>query len=104
MGVIVALKDGLRELVVSAGMQVVEALLEDDREKLCGPKKKQQIDREAYRYGYDQGQLVMGGRKVSVAKPRVRRVAGGEVTLPTWDAFRHADPLNERVVEQVQRA
>lgn len=101
MEVIVALKDGLRELVVSSGMQVLEALLEDDREKLCGPKKKQQLEREAYRYGYDQGQLVMGGRKVSVAKPRVRRVAGGEVTLPTWDAFRRTDPLNERVVEQM---
>lgn len=101
MEVIVALKDGLRELVVSSGMQVLEALLEDDREKLCGPKRKQQSEREAYRYGYDQGQLVMGGRKVSVAKPRVRGVHGGEVMLPTWEAFRSADPLNERVVEQM---
>lgn len=101
MEVIVALKDGLRELVVSSGMQVLEALLEDDREKLCGPKKKPQIEREAYRYGYDQGQLVMGGRKVSVAKPRVRRVHGGEVPLPMWEAFRGTDPLNERVVEQM---
>ncbi|HUP50387.1 MAG TPA: IS256 family transposase [Thermoanaerobaculia bacterium] len=101
MDVIVALKDGLRELVVSSGMQVLEALLEDDREKLCGPRKKPQVEREAYRYGYDQGQLVMGGRKVSVAKPRVRRVAGGEVTLPAWEAFRGIDPLNERVVEQM---
>lgn len=99
--VVVALKDGLRELVVSSGMQVLEALLEDDREKLCGPKRKQQVEREAYRYGYDHGQLVMGGRKVSVAKPRVRGVNGGEVALPAWEAFRDTDPLNERVVEQM---
>lgn len=99
--VIVALKDGLRELVVSSGMQVLEALLEGDRETLCGPHKKPQIEREAYRHGYDHGQLVMGGRKVSVAKPRVRRVGGGEVALPTWEAFRETDPLNERVVEQM---
>lgn len=101
MEVVVALKDGLRELVVSSGMQVLEALLEDDREKLCGPRKKQQIEREAYRYGYDHGQLVMGGRKVSVPKPRVRGVDGGEVKLPTWEAFRDTDPLDERVVEQM---
>lgn len=101
VGVIAALKDGLRELVVSSGMQVLEALLEDDREKLCGPKRKQQLDREAYRYGHDQGQLVMGGRKVSVVKPRVRGVAGGEVRLQTWEAFRETDPLDERVVEQM---
>ncbi|HWK31268.1 MAG TPA: IS256 family transposase [Terriglobales bacterium] len=101
VSVIAALKDGLRELVVSSGMQVLEALLEDDREKLCGPKKKQQFEREAYRYGHDHGQLVMGGRKVSVEKPRVRGVAGGEVRLPTWEAFRQSDPLDERVVEQM---
>lgn len=101
VSVIAALKDGLRELIVSSGMQVLEALLEDDREKLCGPKKKQQIERKAYRYGYDHGQLVMGGRKVSVVKPRVRCVAGGEVRLPTWEAFRQSDPLDERVVEQL---
>ena len=35
--VIVGLKDGLRELVVSSGMQVLEKLLEDDRQQLCGP-------------------------------------------------------------------
>lgn len=99
--VIVALKDGLRELVVSSGMQVLDALLEADREKICGPNKKPHPNREAYRYGYDQGHLVMGGRKVSVEKPRVRRLAGGEVTLPTWEAFRRTDPLNERVVEQM---
>ena len=33
-------------------------------------------------------------------KPRVRRVGGGEVVLPTWDAFRRTDPLEERVIEQ----
>lgn len=98
--VIVALKDGLRDLVVTSGMQVLEALLEQDREMLCGPKRKQQSEREAYRYGYDHGQLVMGGRKVAVSKPRVRRVGGGEVVLPTWDAFRRTDPLEERVIEQ----
>lgn len=101
VSVIVALKDGLRELVVSSGMQVLTALLEEDRERLCGPKRRWQLDRQAYRYGYDQGQLVMGGRKVSVSKPRVRGVAGGEVTLPSWEAFRQTDPLDERVVEQM---
>ncbi len=86
--VIVALKDGLRELVVSSGMQVLEALLEQDRTNLCGPAKKKQTERKAYRYGYDQGQLVMGGRKVAVAKPRVRSIAGEERSLPSWEAFR----------------
>ncbi len=101
MEVVVGLKDGLRELVVCSGMQVLEKLLEDDRHQLCGPPKKKQADREAYRYGHDSGQLVMGGRKVSLSKPRVRSVGGGELQLPSWEAFRRTDPLSERVIEQI---
>ena len=76
--VVVGLRDGLRELVMSSGMQVLEKLLEDGRQQMCGPAKKKQSDRQAYRYGHDKGQLVMGGRKVSLAKPRVRSVEGEE--------------------------
>ena len=44
-------------------MQVLEALLEQDREELCRPKRKHHLDREAYRYGYDQGSWSwQGGR------------------------------------------
>ncbi len=99
--VIVGLKDGLRELVVSSGMQVIEKLLEDEREQLCGPAKKKQADRQAYRYGHDSGQLVMGSRKISLPKPRVRSVVGRELQLPSWETFRGTDPLSERVIEQI---
>jgi hypothetical protein len=33
-------KQGLLDLVVSTGLQVFEAMLEQDREALCGPKWK----------------------------------------------------------------
>lgn len=99
--VIVSLRDGLRELVVSSGLQVLKALLEEDRQRLCGPARKKQQDRTAYRYGYDSGQLVMGGRKLAMEKPRVRSVNGEEVTLPSWEEFQRMDPLDQRVVEQI---
>ena len=43
---------------------------------------------------------MLGGRKVAVRRPRVRR-AGQEVSLPTVQAFTNTDPLNRRVVEQL---
>ena len=53
------------------------------------------------RYGFDEGAVVFGGRKVRVRKPRVRRVGGGEVQLPIWKEMTVADPLEHRVLEQV---
>ncbi len=91
----------LRQMVLNVGFEVLTRLLEEDREELCGPRKKKQTDRSAYRYGYDQGQLVLGGRKVSVPKPRVRGVEGGEVPLPTWQQMAEEDPLDSRVLEQI---
>ncbi len=91
----------LRQMVLNVGFEVLMRLLEEDREALCGPRKKKQADRSAYRYGYDQGQVVLGGRKVSVRKPRVRGVEGGEVPLPTWQQVAEEDPLDERVLEQI---
>jgi len=45
-------------------------------------------------------EVVLGGRKVAIRRPRVRR-AGAELPLPTFKAFADTDPLNRRVVEQM---
>jgi transposase-like protein len=45
------------------------------------------------------GEVVLGGRKVAVHRPRVR-AEGREVPLPTFQALAQADPLNRRVVDQ----
>ena len=44
--------------------------------------------------------VVLGGRKVAVQRPRVR-ADGREVPLPTFQALAHTDPLNRRVVDQM---
>lgn len=91
----------LRELVVQTGLQVFGALLEEDRTALCGRRSQPQPERGAYRHGHDEGTLVFGGRKVRIQKPRVRSVNGEELELPTWQAMRNEDPLQQRVLEQI---
>jgi putative transposase len=90
----------LHEAVVHAGMAMLAAMLEDDRAKLCGPRYIHDARRFATRAGYTNGELALGGRRVSVRKPRVRN-AEGEVPLPTWEHFADADPLTPRAVEQM---
>jgi len=92
---------GLREFVLAAGTRALLEELEADRTLLCGPRSQFQSDRRAYRHGHDVGELVLGGRKVRVPKPRVRSVAGREVELPHWHHFSLEDPLDERVQKQI---
>ena len=100
--VLVRAKQALREVMLSAGTDVLMALLEEDREALCGPRHEQSEGRENHRYGYDTGPLVLGGRKVAVRKPRVRSIGGDEeIELPTWRQFSDEDPLTERAIEQM---
>jgi transposase-like protein len=91
----------LHDLVVGAGMKVFQAMLEQDRVELCGPRYAHDLERGAYRAGSAPGELAMGGRRVSMLRPRVRTVAGDEVELPSWRRFADADPLTPRAVDQV---
>jgi putative transposase len=94
------LRAELHEFVVSAGMRVVEELLEEDRALICGPRYEHTATRKASRAGHAPGELVLGGRRVQVRRPRAR-TEGGEVTLPAWAHFSDEDPLERRAVEQM---
>lgn len=92
-------------LVVMSGMKVIETMLEEDRDRLCGDKKHaRQDDRELVRGGTVRGEVALGGRRVAVRRPRVHRAEGGkgsEVELPMYERFANDDPLTARVMEQM---
>jgi transposase-like protein len=90
----------LFELALRSGLQVFTTMLEEDRTAICGPRYAHQPDRVASRAGTVPSEVVLGGRKVSLPRPRVR-TAAGEVPLPTFQAMAATDPLDRRVVEQM---
>lgn len=91
----------LRELVMHAGLRAVELMLEAERTAACGPRYARLPDRQATRMGHAPGELVLGGRRVSVKRPRARTRTREEVVLPSWERFSDEDPLTERAVEQM---
>lgn len=90
----------LVELAMRAGLKVFTAMLEEDRTAVCGPRYAHEPDRPASRAGTVRSEVVLGGRKVAIQRPRVR-TADGEVALPTFQTMAHRDPLDRRVVEQM---
>lgn len=93
-------RDELRAFVISRGMEALALMLEQDRIALCGPAYERGHEEAPRRAGSARGSLVMGGRRVTVTRPRVRD-GEGEVPLPSWTEFAAEDPLNERALEQM---
>lgn len=90
----------LMELAVASGLQVLTTMLEEDRTAICGPRYQHQAQRQATRAGTVPSEVVLGGRKVAIRRPRVRQ-DDAEVPLPTFGLMAREDPLNRRVVEQM---
>ena len=90
----------LLELAVASGLSVLHTMLEEDRTAICGPRYQHQVERQASRAGTVASEVVLGGRKVAIRRPRVR-ADGEEVPLPTFQAMASTDPLNRRMVEQM---
>lgn len=101
LGLAEMVREDLRAFVVTAGVAALTMLLERERTEACGPRYEHQSNRRAWRTGHVPGELVMGGRRVQVQRPRARTSDGHEVTLPSWAAFAAEDPLHERAVEQM---
>src|SRR5258708_10628816 len=95
-------KTELLELASRSGLKVFTATLEEDRTALCGPRYAHEPDRPASRVGTTRSEVVLGGRKVTIQRPRVR-TAAGQVALPTFQTMAATDPLDRRVVERVLR-
>lgn len=94
-------RENLRAFVISAGTAALTGLLEEERTRLVGPRYEHLPTRTARRAGSAPGELVMGGRRVQVRRPRARTLDGQEVLLPSWTTFGAEDPLHERAVEQM---
>jgi len=88
-------------LCLDAGEQVLRTMMEQDRERLCGPKNVPDPDRRAYRHGRTPGEVTLGGRRILVPRLRARSMGGHELALPSFAYAAHRDPLDARTLEAI---
>ncbi|MFT3854415.1 MAG: IS256 family transposase [Ilumatobacteraceae bacterium] len=98
-----AMRDGLLAFATSAGLVVMRQMLDAELAGIVGAKHAKMAggERVGNWHGTTTGQVVLGARKVSVARPRGRYVDGGEVELDTWATFASEDLLRQVVVERM---
>jgi putative transposase len=97
-----AAREGLLALSVGLGLSVVHQLMEREVDEVVGLKGKHNPDRTAKRHGHEAGSMTLGGRRVSVSRPRIR-TADDEHELPvsSYEYFADRDPLTRAVMDRM---
>ena len=96
------MREGLLALAVGAGLQVLQTLMVEDVTAVCGPKGRHDPKRAAVRHGSEQGSVTLGGRRVPVARPRMRTADGAaEVPVPAYELFSQTEVLGRMAMQKM---
>ncbi len=93
----------MEQTASQAGLLMMKALIDEEVEQIAGGRYTHQADRQATRWGHDEGHVIFAGRKVALPRPRVRSVEGREVPLTRYQAFAHPQRLQEAVAQRILR-
>lgn len=97
-----AVKQGLLALAVGAGMQVMQAIMDDNVTALCGLKGRHDPNRSAVRHGDEDGSVTLGGRRLPVRRPRVRTAdRSAELVVPAYALFSSTELLDELALDKM---
>ena len=91
----------VEELVGKLGRAALEAVLLVSAEQIAGPPHPGRLGGELCRHGQQGGTVALGGQKVRVNKPRLRRKGGGkgaEVPVPAYGAMQDDEGLRQRLL------
>jgi len=95
--IILQSKAEVEALSAQAGLKIIHHFLEEEIQQRCGPRGQQ----SAYRHGQQPGYVVFAGRKVSIAKPRLRAKAGKELRLKSYEAFQQDGRMQRAVARKL---
>ena len=93
----------IEQTATQAGLLMMKALIDEEVEQIAGVRYGHQADRQATRWGHDEGHVIYCGRKVALPRPRVRSVEGREVPLQRYQAFAHPQRMEESVSQRILR-
>ena len=94
-------KQSMFSFVQEAGLAALMEIFGQDADQMAGQKGRWNKHRAAFRWGTAPATLPFAGRNLTVPRPRLRTLDGRELELPSVKVFQRADPLAEKVMEQI---
>ena len=86
-----------------AGLLMMKAMIDEEVEQLVGPRYAHDAERQAVRWGSQEGHVIYAGRKVALERPRVRAKDGKEVALRRYQAFQSPQRMQQAVQKRIIR-
>ena len=102
LGVLSETREAFHALCIRTGQQVLLAMMEADREALCGAKGRHQAGRWCWRGGSTASRVTLVGRQVELPRLRVRSPEG-EVALASFQWAALSDAMDAHTLAVVER-
>ena len=102
-GIVSLLQEGVGHLMREAGLLLMMSVMEEEVRHVVGERSVPNAERQASRWGKEQGYCVVDGQKVPIARTRVRDKAKREVRLGSYELFQRSGPLQAAVWDKMMR-
>jgi putative transposase len=102
-GVVAMLQAGVGNLMREAGLLLMTGVMEEEVRHLVGERYQPNPERQASRWGKEQGYCIIDGQKVPIERTRVRSKAGAEMKLGSYEMFQRSGPLQAAVWDKMMR-
>jgi hypothetical protein len=102
-GIVGLLQEGVGNLMREAGFLLMMGVMEEEVRHVVGERYVQNRERQASRWGKEQGYCIIDGQKVLIAWTRVRGKTNGEVKLGSYELFQRSAPLQAAVWDKMMR-
>ncbi len=96
-------QDGCGQLLREAGLRLMTLVMEQEAERLIGPRHQQDAQRSGYRWGSEAGYCIVDGQKVPLDRIRLRQKDGRELPLGSYQLFQRSAPLQDGVWWKMMR-
>ena len=97
------LQEGAGHLMREAGLLLMMGVMEEEVRHVVGERHVQNPERQASRWGKENGYCVIDGQKVPVQRTRVRDNEKHEVKLGSYELFQRSGPLQAAVWDKMMR-
>ena len=95
------LQEGVGNLMREAGLLLMMGVMEEEVRHVVGERHAQNPERQASRWGQENGYCVIDGQKVPIQRTRVRDKEKHEVKLGSYELFQRSSPLQRAVWDQM---
>jgi putative transposase len=97
------LQQGVGHLLREAGLALMSLVMEEEVRHLAGERYQQHEDRQAHRWGKEDGYCVIDGQKVPIQRTRLRTKDKREQRLGSYELFQRSGPLQQGVWDKMMR-